>query len=132
MLLFLAQKSGVDFVFYDLFCELCKKKGISVTKATVEIGLSRTIGTKWKNTGAVPNGETLNKIADYFGVTTDYLLTGEQKEKAPTPRGEREIGMDDFTYAFFNESKDLPEEKKKMLLDMARFMKADIEKEKGH
>lgn len=69
-------------MFYDLFCELCEKKGVSVTKATVEIGLSRTIGTKWKRTGATPNGDTLNKIADYFGVTTDYLLTGEEKETA--------------------------------------------------
>lgn len=68
-------------MFYDLFCQLCEKKGVSVTRATVEMGLSRTIGSKWKRTGATPNGETLNKIADYFGVTTDYLLTGE-KEKA--------------------------------------------------
>lgn len=76
-----AQKKEADFVFYDLFCQLCEKKGVSVTRATVEMGLSRTIGSKWKRTGATPNGETLNKIADYFGVTTDYLLTGE-KEKA--------------------------------------------------
>lgn len=54
-----------------------------------------------------------------------------QTEKAPTPEGERPITFDDFTYAFYNESKDLPEEKKKMLLDMARFMKADLDKEKG-
>ncbi len=95
-LLFLAQKNGVDFVFYDLFCELCKAKGVSVTKATVEIGLSRTIGTKWKRTGATPNGETLNKIADYFGVTTDFLLTGEQKEKAPalTEKDERDVARE--------------------------------------
>lgn len=53
------------------------------------------------------------------------------KEKAPTQEDEREIGFDDFTYAFYEESKDLPDEKKKMLLEMARFMKADIEKEKG-
>ena len=46
-------------------------------------------------------------------------------------RGATEIGFDDFTYAFYEESKDLPDEKKKMLLEMARFMKADIEKEKG-
>ena len=52
-------------------------------------------------------------------------------KKTPIPEGEREIGFDDFTYAFYEESKDLPEEKKKMLLDMARFMKADLEKEKG-
>ena len=59
---------------FEVFCVLCEKKGISVTKATVEMGLSRTIGTKWRKTGAVPNGETLNTIANYFGVTTDYLL----------------------------------------------------------
>ena len=63
-------------MFYDLFCQLCEKKGVSVTRATVEMGLSRTIGSKWKRTGATPNGETLNRIAEYFGVTTDYLLTG--------------------------------------------------------
>lgn len=75
------------------------------------------------------SAQNVAKISDYFGVTTDYLLTGE-KQKAPTD-GEREITFDDFTFAFYKESKDLPEEKKKMLLDMARFMKADLEKEEG-
>ena len=64
-------------MFYDLFCQLCEKKGVSVTRATVEMGLSRTIGSKWKRTGATPNGETLSRIADYFGVTTDFLLGGD-------------------------------------------------------
>ena len=77
-----AQTKEADFVFYDLFCQLCEKKGISVTRATVDMGLSRTIGSKWKRTGATPNGETLNRIAEYFGVTTDYLLTGEKKQQA--------------------------------------------------
>ena len=71
-------------MFYDLFCELCQKKGVSPTRATVEIGLSRTIGTKWKTTGATPKGETLSKIADYFGVSVDYLLGNDQKQKAPS------------------------------------------------
>ena len=69
-------------MFYDLFCQLCEQKGVSVTRATVEMGLSRTIGSKWKRTGATPNGETLNRIAEYFGVTTDYLLTGEGTKTA--------------------------------------------------
>ncbi|MBE6961268.1 MAG: helix-turn-helix transcriptional regulator [Ruminococcaceae bacterium] len=68
-------------MFYDLFCQLCEKKGVSVTRAAVEMGLSRTIGSKWKRTGATPNGETLNRIAEYFGVTTDYLLTGDEPNK---------------------------------------------------
>ena len=67
-------------MFYDLFCRLCQEKGVSVTRATVEMGLSRTIGSKWKRTGATPNGETLSRIAEYFGVTTDYLLSGGKPE----------------------------------------------------
>lgn len=118
-------------MFFDVFKALCDKKGVSPKRATEEIGLSNSITTKWKKTGATPKGETLSKIADYFGVTTDYLLTGEETKKAPTQEGERKIGFDDFTYAFYEESKDLPDEKKKMLLDMARFMKADIDKGKG-
>ncbi len=81
-------------MFYDIFCALCQKKGVSVTKATIEIGLSRTIGTKWKNTGATPNGETLNKIANYFGVSINTLLGNETEQKEEpilTPKDERDI-----------------------------------------
>ena len=46
-----------------------------------------------KNTGKAPKQELLLKIADYFGVTTDYLLTGEETKKVPTltPKDERDI-----------------------------------------
>lgn len=114
-------------MFYDLFCELCKKKGVSPTKATVEIGLSRTIGTKWKTTGATPQGETLSKIADYFGVSVDYLLGNEPKAKTPA---EADVTFDDFTYAMHHESKELTEENKQKLLEMARFFKMQQDKEK--
>ena len=82
-------------MFYDLFYQLCKEKGVSVTRATVEMGLSRTIGTKWKNTGATPNGETLNKGADYFGVPVGMLL-GDPKKETPalTKKDERDIAKD--------------------------------------
>lgn len=68
-------------MFYDEFSRLCKEKGISITRATEEIGLARTIGTKWKKTGATPNGETLAKIAEYFGISVGELL-GIEKEPA--------------------------------------------------
>lgn len=64
-------------MFYDTFKRLCDYKGVSVTKATEEIGLARTIATKWKKTGATPRGETLVKIADYFGVSVSYLMDAE-------------------------------------------------------
>lgn len=53
----------------------------------------------------------------YFGVPVSDLT--EEKEKAPTD-GEREITFDDFTFAMQNESKDLTEAGKQILLSMAR------------
>ncbi|XOQ44263.1 MAG: HTH cro/C1-type domain-containing protein [Clostridium sp.] len=45
------------------------------------MNLSRSLGAKWKNTGANPSFDVLSKIADYFGVSIDYLLGNTQKEK---------------------------------------------------
>lgn len=97
-------------MFYDLFCELCKKRGVSPTKATVEIGLSRTIGTKWKTTGATPQGETLSKIADYFGVSVDYLLGNEPKAKTPAETGERTVSDEDIMFALWGDTDDVDED----------------------
>lgn len=116
-------------MFFDVFKSLCDEKGISCKRATIEMGLSNSISTKWKRTGATPNGETLNIIADFFGVTTDYLL-GQETEKTPTPQGERPISFDDFTYAMYEESKDLTEENKQKLLEMAQFFRQQQEKDK--
>lgn len=81
-------------MFYDLFKELCDMKRVSVSKACIEMGLSRSIAAKWKNTRTNPSAEVLPKISSYFGVTTDYLLGTEPNEKAPAPftkRDERDI-----------------------------------------
>lgn len=75
-------------MFYDVFISLCEKKGISPNKALTDCGVSRTSTAKWRE-GATPRGVTLQKLADYFDVTTDYLLTGEETKKAPTDEGER-------------------------------------------
>ena len=68
-------------MFFDIFYELCKQKGISCKKAAEEIGLSNSITTKWKKTGATPGVETLDKVAAYFNVSMDYLLGKESEQK---------------------------------------------------
>lgn len=77
-------------MFFDVFQALCNKKGVSCKKAAEDIGLSNSITTKWKKTGATPGGETLNRIAVYFGVTTDYLL-GNEKKPTLTKKDERDV-----------------------------------------
>nr|DAU13635.1 MAG TPA: hypothetical protein [Bacteriophage sp.] len=87
-------------MFYDKFVSLCKEKGVAPTRAALDIGLSKSAPIKWRTTGATPNGETLNKIAEYFSVSVSVLF-GEETKKAPTPKGERE--MDDLTNEILNE-----------------------------
>ena len=88
-------------MFYDLYEMLCKKKGVAPTRAALDIGLSKSAPTTWKKRGLTPQGETLQKLADYFGVTTDYLLTGEETKKATAPEGEREVTDREIKAAFF-------------------------------
>ena len=93
-------------MFYDRFKLLCDQKGVSCNKAALEIGLSNATPTKWKKTNATPSGETLDKIAAYFGVSTDYLL-GKENKKAPTAAGERSVSDDDIMFALWGDTDDV-------------------------
>ena len=66
-------------MFYEIFKKLCDEKGITPTKASVEIGFSRGSVSYWKKKyfsgeDAKPDSYTAAKIANYFGVSVDYLL----------------------------------------------------------
>ena len=65
--------------FYERFKTLRQAKGISPARAGEECGLNKGTVSAWKQRGTQPSGRTLQKIAEYFGVTTDYLLTGEEQ-----------------------------------------------------
>ena len=60
-------------MFWEKFVSLCAEKGVSPNSVCAELGLSNATATKWKN-GAIPRNTTLKKVADYFGVSTSYLL----------------------------------------------------------
>lgn len=65
-------------MFWDNYKKLCAKNDISPSAAGAAIGVTYAAVSKWKK-GAVPNGVTLQKIADYFGVSVAYLM-GEDEE----------------------------------------------------
>lgn len=64
--------------FYNNFIRLCNEAGKSPSKVALEIGTTKPSVTRWKN-GSRPSDATLQKIADYFNVSTDYLLGVENK-----------------------------------------------------
>lgn len=69
-------------MFWERLNELCKEKNVKVTPIVIQLGISPGAISRWKN-GATPKGEILNKFADYFGVSTDYLLGKTEKRQAP-------------------------------------------------
>lgn len=70
--------------------------------------------------------DMLIKFANYFNVSIDYLL-GITDERNSSLDNNADIGFDDFTYAMHNESKQLTDDDKQMLLDMAKMLKKRVE-----
>lgn len=61
-------------MFWERFNGLCNQRNSKPNPVAKEIGVSSGIVSKWKNLGTLPSGETLQKIADYFDCSVDYLL----------------------------------------------------------
>lgn len=71
-------------MFIDTVKKLLQEKNISVNKMAQDLHFGTGTFRTWETRGTVPDGETLLKIARYFGVTVDYLLGNEAKEKGAT------------------------------------------------
>lgn len=76
---------------YERIVALCEQKGIKPGRVCADTGLSRGMMSDLKMGRTKElSGKNAKIVADYFGVTTDYLY-GQEKEKAPAPEGEREL-----------------------------------------
>lgn len=80
---------------YEVFEQLLRKKGVSSYKVAKEAGVTQTALSNWKSGRSTPTAKTLQKIADYFGVAIDYLMTGDNSsEQGLTARDNRDIAKD--------------------------------------
>lgn len=60
-------------MIYKNIISLCNAKNISVAKLERETGLSNGTVGKWKKTS--PTIDNVVKVADFFGVTVDDLIS---------------------------------------------------------
>jgi transcriptional regulator with XRE-family HTH domain len=68
---------------YEIYCKLRDEKSVKDADVARETGITKSTFTDWKNGRSVPGNEKMKKIADYFSVSLDYLLTGETLEIPP-------------------------------------------------
>lgn len=99
-------------MFKKNFVRLCNEIDKPPTVVCIELGLNKATFSNWKD-DSVPHARTLEKIADYFGVSVEMLLSDE-KEK-PTDNGE----LDNEILMLYNQ---LPPDKRKQADDYLRFL----------
>ena len=123
-------------MFYENLKRLCEERGTTPTAVAKAIGISTSMTANWKK-GGMPRGDTLQKLADYFGVSTDHLLRHDyvnlrfdlqlfganpQEEKAPAAEADEADELNEL----LQELKTRPE--MKMLFSLAKgATKEDVE-----
>jgi transcriptional regulator with XRE-family HTH domain len=105
--------------FYKSYVKLCAEKGVAPSAVAEKIGLSRTSPHGWKN-GKMPSDVNLQKIADYFGVTVEYLK-GEEEQATKKPLSEDEEWLNNL----YNLTKDFNESDKVALKSFVAGLKAN-------
>lgn len=67
--------------FFDVYERLCKDINKTPTEVGRENGIKQQVISQWKKRGSTPNAATVARLADYFGVSMDYLLGNDKSEK---------------------------------------------------
>lgn len=65
---------------YETIKDLCKEKGVTVTKVEKDLGFAK--GSLCKLNTNKPSLEKVQKLADYFGVSVAYLSSDESGSKS--------------------------------------------------
>lgn len=97
---------------YEVFEQLLQKFGVTTADVCKATGIGQSTMSNWKSRRNMISGKNAQLIADYFNVSVDYLMTGEDKDS------DKKYYLNDETAAMAQsifENKEL-----RMLFDAAR------------
>ena len=66
-------------IMYEIFSKLLQENGVTPYKVSKETGVSQSTLSDWKRGVSTPKIDKLQRIADYFGVSVEYLQTGKNR-----------------------------------------------------
>lgn len=111
-------------MFFDNFVKLCEQKGVKPSRALTDAGVPKSAYSYWRaeagiGNDAKPTNQNAVKLAQYFNVSVDYLLTGEQKQNPPQqPQSEVDADIKWIKQKLVEMSK----EKREALMKLIRTM----------
>lgn len=106
-------------MFFDIYCELCKNKKISPSAAAIAMGINKGTVSVWKKRGTIPQTQQLQKIADYFDVSVDFLMNNEKKD---TSAISGDVDDTELKFALFGAG-EITDEQFEEVKQFARFIK---------
>ena len=110
---------------YEIFERLCKERGVTPYRVGEATGIKTSSLSAWKAGKYQFKQERLKKIADYFGVPLEYLMTGEMPENdsyylsSETKEIAQEIHDNSDLRLLFDATKSCTPEQLKLLHDLA-------------
>lgn len=111
-------------MFFDNFVSLCEQKGVKPSRALTEAGVPKSAYSYWRTEAgagndAKPTNQNAVKLAQYFNVTVDYLLTGNQKENPPQqPQSEVDAAVERIR----KKLESMPKEQREALMNLIEKM----------
>lgn len=111
-------------MFFDNFVRLCEQKGVKPSRALTEAGVPKSAYSYWRTEAgagndAKPTNQNAVKLAQYFDVTVDYLLTGNQKENPPQqPQSEVDAAVERIR----RKLESMPKEQREALINLIEKM----------
>ena len=87
-------------VMYEIFKKLLEEHHATAYQVSKATGISTGSLSDWKNGRSSPKTEKLKKIADYFGVSVDYLMGNEDTDTKKAPASKRDEREEEFVEMF--------------------------------
>ena len=66
---------------YEIYCKLRDAQGLKDADVSKGADVSKSTFSDWKSGRSTPKKDKLIRIANFFGVSVDYLMTGEENPK---------------------------------------------------
>lgn len=63
---------------YENYEKILKERGLTNYKVSKDTGIAQSVLSTWKNKGTTPKADKLQILAEYLGVSIDYLLGVQQ------------------------------------------------------
>ena len=103
---------------YEIFSKLLEDRGVKAADVCRGTGLPSSLFSEWKRGKSTPKADKMKKIADFFGVTVDFLMTGEESRDYIA-----ELSSVD-TLAAHLEGEELSEEEMEEIMNYVQFVKS--------